>query len=137
MLLSCTNRDHELLNKNGAEKFLKRLFSQVGGARQKRVPMRVITQEEIEACPEYYIMDEEGNMGMENNIRPGALKKNKGGYIPKEWQDAFKQVCEKYKDNGETLRGNKKENESDVNNGNNINNEFKINTNSNLFDGGN
>lgn len=124
--LSCLNRGHELLNKNQAEKFLRENLSYGNREALKNVPMRVITQEEIEACPGYYIMDEKGNMGKEKDIRPGALEKNKGGYIPEEWQDAFKQVCEKYKNNGETLSGNKKENESDVNNGNN---EFDINTN--------
>lgn len=136
--LSCFGTGHEFLNKEKAKKFLQDCLSQKSGnsdaQKHKNVPMRVITQEEIEACPEYYIMDEKGNMG--EGIRPGALKMKERGvspYIPPEWRAVFKN----YEENGATTQGeNNIEDENNINNikdENNINNvknnEFDINTN--------
>jgi|GEM_PF-4948958 len=118
--LSCSGGGHKFYGNIDAWNYiLEKLRFVQNEAGRKNILTRVITQEEIEACPEYYIMDEEGNMGKEKDIRPGALEENKVGYIPPEWRAVFKN----YEENGATTQGEKNEN--------NINNEFDINTNSN------
>ena len=98
VLLNCDGRAHTIFSNKEARDFLKEKFSQSSGDSNlqgcKQSVARIITKEEIEAAPDYYIMDDYGNMGKSENIRPNALSEKKSP-IPDVWLDALKKVKSK------------------------------------------
>ena len=127
VLLNCDGRAHTIFSNKEARDFLKEKLSQRSGDSNlqccKQSVARIITKEEIEAAPNYYIMDDYGNMGKKENIRPDAISEKKSP-IPDIWLKALKEVNPKSLENSIN-------NISDIDDAKNNNNSNNIiNTNS-------